>query len=99
MFVLGQFLFALGKILDMILNILGWLIFIRAVISWVNPDPYNMIVQFLNRVTEPILSRVRTVFRLHSVGIDFSPMIAILAILFLRMWAIPVIYRIAAGLM
>lgn len=99
MFILGQFLFAAGKVIDVALNILAWLIIIRALISWVNPDPYNVIVQFLYKVTEPILNRLRAVFRLHAVGIDISPLIAILAIMFLRWFIVPIIYRIAANLM
>jgi len=99
MFTIGYFLVAIAKIIDTVLNILAWLIIIRALISWVNPDPYNVIVQFLNRVTEPILSRVRAVFRLHTVGFDISPLIAILAIMFLRWFMVPVIYRIAGSLM
>ena len=46
MFVLSNFLVALANILDILFTILVWLIFIRAVISWVNPDPYNPIVRF-----------------------------------------------------
>jgi len=99
MFVLGQFLFALGKVIDVVLNIFAWLVIVRALISWVNPDPYNVIVQLLHRTTEPILSRIRAIFRLANMGLDISPIIAILGILFLRMWIIPVIYRIARSLM
>ena len=99
MFIIGQFLLAIARVIDVVLNILAWIIIIRAVISWVNPDPYNVIVQFLNRVTEPILSRIRMIFRLHTVGIDISPVIAILAIMFLRLFIVPVIYRIATSLM
>jgi len=55
MFVLANFIGAIATILNMVLTILIWLIIISAVISWVNPDPYNPIVQFLYRATEPIL--------------------------------------------
>jgi len=82
MFVMGNFMIAIAKVVDVVLNILFWLIFIRAIISWVNPDPYNPIVQFLYRATEPILTPIRR--RLPMSGIDFSPIIAFLAIMFLR---------------
>ncbi len=82
MFVLSNFLKAIASIADIILSIFYWLILIRALISWVNPDPNNTIVQFLYRATEPILMPIRRV--LPPMGIDVSPIIAFLAIIFLK---------------
>ena len=82
MFVLSNFVRALASIADIILSVFYWLILIRALISWVNPDPYNTIVQFLYRVTEPILQPIRKL--LPPMGIDISPIIAFLAIIFFR---------------
>lgn len=82
MFVLGNFLKALASIADIVLSIFYWLILIRALISWVNPDPYNVIVQFLYRTTEPVLQPIRRI--LPPMGIDISPIIAFLAIIFLK---------------
>lgn len=82
MFVLGNFLKALASVADIVLSIFYWLILIRALISWVNPDPNNGIVQFLYRATEPILMPIRRV--LPPMGIDLSPIIAFLAIIFLK---------------
>ena len=59
MFVLGNFVDALASVVNILLTIMYWLILIRALISWVNPDPFNPIVQFLMRVTEPLLEPVR----------------------------------------
>ena len=85
MFAVSNLLLALAKLLDMVLTILYWLILIRAVISWVKPDPYNPIVQFLYKATEPILSPIRKLLPLgFRFGIDISPIIAFLAILFLQ---------------
>ena len=85
MFILSNFLIALAKILDIALTIIYWLILIRALISWVNPDPYNPIVQFLYKTTEPILYPIRKLLPLDfRFGIDLSPIIAFLAILFLK---------------
>jgi YggT family protein len=85
MFVLSNFLSALARISDIALTILYWLILIRALISWVNPDPYNPIVQFLYKTTEPILYPIRKILPLDfRFGIDISPIIAFLAILFLK---------------
>jgi len=84
MFVLENFIIALAKILDMGLTIYMWIIIFRAVISWVNPDPYNPIVVFLHRITEPVMAPVRRWLPLRNIGIDLSPIIVILAIVFLQ---------------
>lgn len=81
MFVLGNLVITVARLSDLLLEIMYWLIIIRALISWVNPDPFNVIVQFLHRVTEPILDPVRR--WLPPAGIDVSPIIAIIGI-----WAV-----------
>lgn len=82
MFVLGNLFLALARIIDVVLNLLYWIIIIRAIVSWVNPDPFNQIVQFLYGITEPILEPIRRV--LPRTPIDFSPLIAILLIVFIQ---------------
>ncbi|MFC1804690.1 YggT family protein [Candidatus Omnitrophota bacterium] len=85
MFVLSNLLITLAKILDIALTILYWLILIRALLSWVSPDPYNPIVQFLYKVTEPVLYPIRKIMPAgFNIGIDISPIIAFLAIIFLK---------------
>ena len=85
MFVFSNFLVAVANVLDILLTILYWLILIRALISWVNPDQSNPIVQFLYKTTEPILYPIRKLLPLDfRFGIDISPIIAFLAIMFLR---------------
>ncbi len=81
---MGHLIIALARILDLLLTVYMWLIIGRAVLSWVSPDPYNPIVRFIRNVTEPVLSRVRSMVPLFFGGIDFSPMIVLLAIIFLR---------------
>ena len=85
---MGNFLMALAQILSMVLNIFMWIIIIRALISWVNPDPYNPIVQFLYRVTDPVLYQVKKVVPMPGIGIDFSPIVVILIIYFLQIFAV-----------
>ena len=82
MFVLGDLLWAVAKLVDYVLWAYLWVIVIRALLSWVNPDPWNPIVRFLHQVTEPVLRPIRR--RLPMSGIDFSPMVVILAIYFLQ---------------
>ncbi len=84
MFVLGNFIMALVKIIDMALTLYMWIIIARALISWVNPDPYNPIVHFLYRVTEPVMAPIRRWLPLRGLGIDISPIIVIAIIIFLQ---------------
>ncbi|MDH5764054.1 MAG: YggT family protein [Nitrospinota bacterium] len=84
MYVLSNLLSALAIVLDMALTLYMWIIIIRALLSWVNPDPYNPIVQFLNSITEPLLHRIRKAVPMPGIGLDLSPIIVILAIIFLQ---------------
>lgn len=91
MFIFANFLVAVARLADILLTIYMYLIIGRAIISWVNPDPYNPIVSFLNRVTEPVLDRVRS--KLPNLGgLDLSPMIVILIIIFLQKFAVDSLY-------
>ena len=83
MFVMSNVLQGLATVLDTVLWLYMWVIIARALISWVNPDPWNPIVQFLERVTEPVLSPIRRWIG-WKMGIDLSPIIAILIISFLQ---------------
>ncbi len=84
MFIVGNFIAALAKIIDMGLTLYMWIIIGRALISWVNPDPYNPIVRFLYRSTEPVMEPIRRWLPLRNLGIDISPIIVIAAIIFLQ---------------
>jgi len=84
MFIIGNFLAAIAKILDIALTLYMWIIIARAVISWVNPDPHNPIIRFLNAVTEPVLYQVRRRLPISFGGIDFSPIIVLLIIVFVQ---------------
>jgi YggT family protein len=84
MFVAGNFLAAIAKVIDIALTLYMWIIIARAVISWVNPDPYNPIVRFLTSVTEPVLFQIRRRLPINFGGFDFTPIIVILAIIFVQ---------------
>ncbi|MXX10966.1 MAG: YggT family protein [Nitrospira sp. SB0677_bin_15] len=83
MFVAGNILQGLAYVLDTVLFLYMWLIIIRALISWVNPDPWNPIVQFLMKATDPVLIIIRRRVGILG-GIDVSPILAILLIMFLQ---------------
>ncbi|MGV1100405.1 YggT family protein [Thiovibrio sp. JS02] len=95
MFVISNFLGALATLLDFALSAYMWIIIGRAIISWVNADPYNPIVRFLYEVTEPVLARIRRVVPIFGGGLDFSPMILILALIFLRSFLVPTLHQLA----
>ena len=98
MFVLSNFISAFASLISFILNAYMWLIIGRAIISWVNIDHANPIVRFLYEVTEPLLSKIRRVLPLYGGGIDFSPMVLILAIMFLQRFLVPTLRQIAFAL-
>ena len=95
MFVITYFFVALANLVNLVIVAYIWIIIARAILSWVSPDPYNPIVRFLYRVTEPVLRPVRERLPIGQMGIDFSPMIVILALLFLQRFLVPVLYRFA----
>ncbi|SLM47916.1 conserved protein of unknown function [Nitrospira japonica] len=97
MFVGGNILQAVATVLDTVLWLYMWVIIARALISWVNPDPWNPIVQFLTRATEPVLAPIRRWVG-WRMGIDLSPIIAILAITFLQLALVQTLRDIAVRL-
>ena len=92
LFIFGNLFITLAKVVDLLLTISYWLILARALISWVNPDPFNPIVQFLERSTEPVLEPIRRL--LPPKGIDFSPIIAFLGIMILKSFLVQSLYDI-----
>ena len=84
MFIIGNLIKAIAAILGIGLDLYMYIIIARAIVSWVSPDPYNPIVQFLYRATEPVMSRVRRYLPTHGMGLDISPMLVLFAIIFLK---------------
>lgn len=102
MFVAGNFLSAAASVLHMLLQTYIWVVIIRALLSWVNPDPWNPIVQMLNRMTEPLLEPIRRkMFRMmgyRGMGLDLSPLILIAAIYFLDFFLVGTLQDIGGRL-
>jgi YggT family protein len=100
-FILANLVIGIGQTLHYIINIYLFIVVARAVISWVNPDPYNPIVRLLYMATEPVLRYVRRILPIFS-GIDFSPIIVMVALFFLDQVFVQSIidygYRLKAGL-
>lgn len=98
MFVFTNFLSAVALLVDLLLSAYMWLIIGRAIISWVNADPYNPIVHFLFQVTEPPLARIRRVLPIMGGGLDFSPALLLLIIYFLRIFIVPTLQQLALNM-
>lgn len=77
MMLLFNFVRFFFSIIYVILNVYMWVIIIKALLSWVNPDPYNSIVRFINDITEPVLRRLRVIIPIGMSALDLSPLIVI----------------------
>jgi YggT family protein len=95
MFALKNLIEALAYILNLGLTIYLWVIIARALLSWVNPDPYNPIVRFLYNVTEPVLGWVRRRVPLIFGGLDLTPLLVLLVIIFLQRFLVATLFDLA----
>ncbi|MGD2016055.1 MAG: YggT family protein [Desulfobacterales bacterium] len=98
MIILSNFIIAVAKVLDIVLTIFMWVVIARAVLSWVSPDPYNPIVRFIHQVTEPVLYQIRRRIPVSFGGIDFSPILVFLAIIFLQQFVVNSLLKMAQTL-
>lgn len=95
MFIFANLLLAIANILDILLTIYMWIVIISAIMSWVSPDPYNPIVRFLRGVTDPIYRPIRRIIGFRLGIIDISPMVVILAIIFVKYFLIRSLIELA----
>ncbi len=98
MLVFRNLLVAVATVIDYVLVFFMFITIARAVLSWVSPDPYNPIVRFIHNVTEPVLYQIRKRLPMMYGGIDFSPIIVILIIIFLRIFVVNSLEGLAESL-
>ena len=98
MFVLANFFKAIAIVLNYGLTFYTWIVIAGAVLSWVSPDPYNPIVRFINMATEPVFYQIRKRLPVNFGGLDISPVIVILAIIFLQTFVVDSLLRLASSL-
>jgi len=98
MFILANFLVATAQVPHLGLQLYMWLVIIRALLTWVNPDPRNFIVRFLQNATDPLMYRVRRILPLVFGGLDLTPMVVILAIIFLDTFLVTTLIQMAHAL-
>ena len=99
MFIFGYLFLALATVLDYVLIIFMWIVVARAVLSWVSPDPFNPIVRFINNVSDPVLSRIRRYIPVDFGGIDFSPILVFMGVIFLRIFLVSSLKQFAQALL
>lgn len=96
--VLGEIILVFAQMVNMIITIYIYMVIARAIISWVNPDPYNPIVRFLHNATDPVLYRIRRLVPLNLGGIDFSPIILLFGLYLLQRLVTVLLTRLAYSL-
>lgn len=98
MFIFGNMLVAIAQVLGMLIRAYMWIVIIRALVSWVSPDPYNPIVRFLQAATDPVLHRIRRLIPASFGGIDFSPLILIAGLIFLEAFLVQSLFDLSRQL-
>jgi len=86
---------ALARILDLAFNLYIFVVIARALVSWVNPDPYNPIVRFLHNATDPVLYRIRRLIPFQMGTFDFTPIILLLALSVLQQVLVSFLVQLA----
>jgi YggT family protein len=94
MFVLGDLFITIARIVDTLLEVYKWVVIVAALISWVNPDPYNPIVRFLYSVTEPVFRPIRRLIGYRLGPIDISAIVVILAIIFIQSFLVRTLIKV-----
>ncbi|MCG8614795.1 MAG: YggT family protein [Desulfobacterales bacterium] len=98
MLIVANFLEAIAVVLDYALTLYMWIIIAGAVLSWVSPDPYNPIVRFIHRATEPAYYQIRKRLPVNFGGLDISPIIVILVIIFLQTFLVNSLHGLARSI-
>ncbi|MDP8298986.1 MAG: YggT family protein [Candidatus Tantalella remota] len=97
MFILSEFFHSLALLVSLVCNILYFILIIRIILSWVNADPYNDIVRIIYRISDPVLMPFRKL-PLQMGGMDLSPIVAFLALSFVRSFLVNVLTQFAYAL-
>lgn len=96
MFVFGNLMGAVAWLVGLLFDALMLVILLNAVLSWFRLDPSNPVLQLLDRVSDFVCNPIRRLFPTVVSGIDLAPMIAMIALMFLRTWIVPTLYGIAS---
>ncbi len=94
----GEIIMVLAQVFNLVFTVYIYIVVARAILSWVNPDPYNPIVRFLHNATDPVLYRLRRLVPLQFGGVDLSPMVLLFALFFVQRFVTIVLQRLAYSL-
>lgn len=98
MFVIGNLVSGIAHVVDILLSIYFWVIFIRAILSWIRPDPYNPIVRIIYGMVDPVTYRMQRYLPTRIGMIDLSPFLLMLIIIFLQRFLVKTLFDIGARL-
>ena len=100
MFILGNMLIGVAMVLDWTLLLYQWILIARAVISWVNADPRNPIVQFLYAATEPLIRAARRMLpmSLRYFPLDIAFLVVFGLVIFARYGIVPSLFEMGVRL-
>jgi len=88
---------SLYQVVSLVFQLYIFIVVARALVSWVGPDPYNPIVRFLYRATDPILDRLRRFLPLQFGGVDLTPVALLLALYVVKDLLLNLIAQLAHG--
>jgi len=94
MFAFGNLIITIAELLNFLIGIYIWIIVVRTLLSWINPDPRNQIVRFIVTITEPALEPVRRMLPFMG-GLDLSPMVVIILLYFIRPFILQTLLELA----
>jgi len=95
-FVFGNLMGAVAWLVGLLFDALMLVILLNAVLSWFRIDPSNPVLQLLDRVSDFVCNPIRRLFPTVVSGVDLAPLIAMVALMFLRTWIVPTLYEIAS---
>lgn len=96
MFVLGNFITGVAFVVDTLLNIYFWIILIRAVMSWIQPNPYNPLVRIVYKLVDPVTYKISRMIPTRFGMIDFAPFILMILIVFLQRFLVRSLFDLGA---
>jgi YggT family protein len=94
MFVFGNLFSSIASILNLLLDLYFWVIFARAILSWIRPDPYNPIVKTVYRLVDPLTYKISRIIPTRIGMVDVAPFILMLAIVFVQKFIVATLFDI-----
>ena len=95
---LSYLLVKLVQLLSFLLSLYIWVVVIRALLSWVRPDPYHPVVRFICNLVDPVTYRISQIIPTRFGMVDLSPLLLIIIVQLIRSYLIPVLISGLAGL-